>query len=560
MLDVVARSQRGRICEYKRSESTIVTPFVMSTIRGASDDAMFISVNEKGRTLHVMGTEVFVDADLMTSESAGIAIEPRFESGISILRLPVTGDEKIAEGTEIVVIANAFELRKDARKLVDNVIKLRGLVGYNVLICAPGLADPSTMALLAYMGIDIFDDSVAFVSGKKGIRSIPEGEIISDDDVSVENIAEMHRECGKIHIFIRGERLRELVDQRVVSSSLSVAALRIFDRVGYEYQEEACSTVGCRFACNTTQSLRRPEIIRYRKMIMERYQKPEHKRILLLLPCSAKKPYHTSKTHKRFASAIHTADHDTLVHEVIVTSPLGIVPRELDVFFPANSYDIPVTGEWKCQEKEMIREMLAHFLELGYDKVISHLGEDTELVAGLTDITETCVGDVTSPASLMKLDETLREVTKGMKGGDYMVDRKETMRSLLGYQFGTQVADIIMDKDTFTIGKFPYWKIMRGRTQLGMLTAERSMVSLTIEGAEVLAAHGFNTVEMMDFELKGNLFAIGVKDADLSIRIGDEAIITLNGQVRGVGVAAMSGREMKDLKRGIAVKIRHKAK
>lgn len=141
-----------------------------------------------------------------------------------------------------------------------------------------------------------------------------------------------------------------------------------------------------------------------------------------------------------------------------------------------------------------------------------------------------------------------------------MVDRKETMRSLLGYQFGTQVADIIMDKDTFTIGKFPYWKIMRGRTQLGMLTAERSMVSLTIEGAEVLAAHGFNTVEMMDFELKGNLFAIGVKDADLSIRIGDEAIITLNGQVRGVGVAAMSGREMKDLKRGIAVKIRHKAK
>ena len=560
MLDVVARSQRGRICEYRKSESTIMTPFVMSTTRGTSDDAMFISVNEKGRTLHVMGTEIFIDTDLMTSESAGIAIEPKFENGISILRLPVTGEEKIAEGTEVVVISNAFELRKDARKLVDNVIKLRELVGYNVLICAPGLADSSTMALLAYMGVDVFDDSVSFVSGKKGILSIPEGAILSGDDVSAENILEIHRECTKIHVFIRGGRLRELVDQRVSSSSLSVAALRIFDRIGYEYQEEACSTVGCRFACNTTQSLRRPEILRYRKMIMERYQKPEHKRILLLLPCSAKKPYHTSKTHKRFASAIHTANHDTLVHEVIVTSPLGIVPRELDVFFPANSYDIPVTGEWKCQEKEMIREMLVHFLELGYDKVISHLGEDTELVAGLTDLTETCIGGATSPASLTKLDETLREVTKGMKGGDYMVDRKETVRSLLGYQFGTEAADNIMDKDTFVIGKFPYWKIMRGKTQLGMLTAERGMVSLTIDGAKVLAAHGFNTVEMMDFELKGNLFAVGVKDADLSIRIGDEAIITLNGQVKGVGVAVMSGREMKDLKRGIAVKIRHKAK
>jgi len=86
------------------------------------------------------------------------------------------------------------------------------------------------------------------------------------------------------------------------------------------------------------------------------------------------------------------------------------------------------------------------------------------------------------------------------------------------------------------------------------------MVSFTIEGSEILAKNDINTVEMLDFELKGNVFAVGVSDADDAIRIGDEAVVTLNGNVKAIGVAQMSGREMKDLKRGIAVKVRHKSK
>ena len=101
---------------------------------------------------------------------------------------------------------------------------------------------------------------------------------------------------------------------------------------------------------------------------------------------------------------------------------------------------------------------------------------------------------------------------------------------------------------------------MRDKTQLGMMTAERGMFSLTLDGAQILADMVKNVVEMMDFELKGNLFAIGVTKADPSIRIGDEAIIMLNGKVKAVGVAMMSGREMMELNRGIAVRVRHKSK
>lgn len=562
MLDVVSRSQRGRICDYTVEGKVIRTPAVI----GTDSDVIGIRSGPEGRILVFNGKEFPLDPKLLTSVSSGIAVPPVCHGKICILRLPFPEDIVIPKEAEIVIVPNAFELRKDARRLVDAVISVREVAGNGRLVCMLGIAEPSTLALLSYMGVDLFDDSLVTVAGKAGLLLIPEGEVQSEGDVSAENREEMIRECSKIMRFTEAERLRELVDQRAPSSPSSVAVLRIFDEKGFAYQEEQCSTVGCRFACNTTQALRRPDLVRYRERILSDYKKPEHKRILLLLPCSAKKPYHISKTHKMFASAIHTAPHDTLVHEVIITSPLGIVPRELDVLYPANSYDIPVTGQWKCEEKRMIREMLSHLLEQGYDKVICHLGEDYELVEGLAEMECTVVGDSTTPASLENLDSALRKAAKGMEPVDYAIERKESIKSLLGFQFGSEVASAIMDENTFGIGRFPYWKIIRedpadrkNKIQLGMLTAERGMVSLTIEGAQILADMDHNRVEMTDFEMKGNLFAVGVVSADHRIRIGDEAVITLNGKVKGVGVAMMSGREMEELSRGIAVKVRHKS-
>jgi len=555
MLEVLARSQRGRICEFRCNDVTVRTPAVL---RSVPDNMMHISVSGTKRELVIGGRRITMDRGLRTVLSSNINREPVNDRGVCILRLPLSGDEMIPDDTDIAVISNAFELKKDARKLVDSVIQARRIIGPNVLLYLPGIADASDLALLAYMGVDLFDDTFSIAAGRSGILCIPEGNIISDGDVSDRNIGETVNECAKVSTFINAGRLRELVDQRVSSPTL-VAALRIFDRVGYEYQEEACGTVGSRFSCNTTQSLQRPEVERFRRMMKERYTPPEHKRILVLLPCSAKKPYHTSKTHKAFSSAIHTGDHDTLVHEVIVTSPLGIVPRELDVFFPASSYDIPVTGEWKCQEREMIRDALSKLLEFEYDSVISHLGSTTELIRGLTDLTETCVGDPASPVSLRNLENAVIDAAAGMERCGYHPDRQNSMRSVLRFQFGREAADALME-DADVTGKFPYWKIHSGKKQMGMLTPERGMISLTTDGAERLLSVNANVAEMGDFELKGNLFAIGVLKADHSLRVGDETVVIANGEVKAVGVAEMPGEEMERLNRGIAVKIRHKVK
>ena len=563
MLDIVARSQRGRVCEYSREGNVLETP---AMIRSGADGPVCIAAGEGGRVLRLFGAEVPLESGLLTTASSGMDSATIVMDGVQVVRLPLPDNLGIDESAEVVVVPNAYELRKDPRRIVDAVVRLREAAGFGRLLCMLGIGEPSTVALLSYMGVDLFDDSLPRAAGLEHVMLMPEAEVSTDYDVAGANIDSMDAELAKVRMFIRADRLRELADQRSFSSPSNVALLRLYDQNAYEYAEETCSTVGCRFSCNSTQALRRPDLKRYRDR-MKDYRKPEHKRILLLLPCSAKKPYHISKTHRAFASAIHTAQHDTLVHEVIVTSPLGMVPRELDACYPANSYDIPVTGEWKCEERAMIREMVGSLIQQGYDKVICHLGDDYELVEGLADMECTVVGDPTSPRSLENLDKALRAAAKGMEPVDYRVDRNNLARGLLEFQFGKEMADLLMDENTYAIGKFPYWKFIREdpedrkrKTQIGMMTPERGMVSLTLEGAEILAGAGYATVEIMDFELKGNLFAVGVVKADPRIRIGDEAIIVCDGQVRGVGVAMMCGREMTDLKRGIAVKVRHKIK
>ena len=136
MLDVIARSQRGRICEYRSGDLSVTTPYLMKIIEGTCDDPMYISIEDGKRVMHVMGNDVELDTKLMSPESSDVSSPVVSSGNVSVVRLPFTGDEEFPEGTEVVVISNAFELRKDARKIVKNIIAIREKVGPNVVLCA----------------------------------------------------------------------------------------------------------------------------------------------------------------------------------------------------------------------------------------------------------------------------------------------------------------------------------------------------------------------------------------------------------------------------------------
>lgn len=99
---------------------------------------------------------------------------------------------------------------------------------------------------------------------------------------------------------------------------------------------------------------------------------------------------------------------------------------------------------------------------------------------------------------------------------------------------------------------------MHQNVQLGMVTEERGLISLTMDGANRLIDAEQYWVEIYDdFTLKGSVFAPGIKDADNSIRIGDEVLVKKKNRLCGVGVALMNGKEMIESTHGEAIKIRH---
>ena len=169
----------------------------------------------------------------------------------------------------------------------------------------------------------------------------------------------------------------------------------------------------------------------------------------------------------------------------------------------------------------------------------------------------TCIDNPTSKKSLNKLSEILNQTINNYSIIKTQKRLKEYVEALALYQFGKKISEKLI-KDCEIKGKYPYQKIMYGKTQLGMITKERGLISLTINGAEKISDSEKYWVEIYsDFILKGSVFAPGVKDADNEIRIGDEVVVTRNKKLCAVGVAQMNGEEMKEVKQGEAIKIRH---
>src|SRR5439155_1073263 len=83
---------------------------------------------------------------------------------------------------------------------------------------------------------------------------------------------------------------REHVERRLANAPWNTAVVRHLDLRAYELVEPYTPVAGGAMLAYAQASLTRPEILRFRRRIRERYAKPPSARVLLLLPCSARKP------------------------------------------------------------------------------------------------------------------------------------------------------------------------------------------------------------------------------------------------------------------------------
>ena len=572
----------------------VITPnilFVNTKRFKAPDFADFLITNDNYKTTKAVLkiSNYFVYSKDLSEELHLSEIKLHRKEEINHYVLPSnkdTIDDALKDNSaSFFIVTNAFQLFQQPKKFVDFIVTVREKIGYQKMIHLPAVGNPNNFALFTYLGVDFFDSLSAIIAARNKILFFPTGQYHINkvmelpcscpscskfegkpDEMDFKTILNhnyfmMLNEMKHVRNAIIHGCLRGLVETMVKTSSNLTAVLRNLDMSHYMFLEKRTPVTSKTMILATAkESFCRPEIKRFQCRLIDRYRKPKSTKVLLLLPCSAKKPYSFSKSHRLYKDQLFSSGNPFVFHEVIITSPLGLVPRELELVYPASCYDIPVTGVWDEDEKEMIRGFLGKYLNINkYDKIIMHLPKEImEFTEGLLEKTiVTCVDHPTSKKSLTNLLKMLKK-TAGLYDIIKSQSRiKDDIECFASYQFGKKIAKDLLKNCTIR-GKYPYQRIMHENSQLGMITRERGLISLTIHGAERLINSNKYWVDIYDdFKLKGSVFAPGIKNADEDIRIGDEVIVLQKGKIQGVGVALMNSEEMKESLYGEAVKIRH---
>jgi archaeosine synthase len=488
--------------------------------------------------------------------------------------------------TELYVLGAAKQLENHARDFVNSIIKLKENTRTDSLLYVPALAAPENLSLLVYMGVDIVDETLPTIKAYQDIYLTNSGEHHIErlhefpcacpvcswstpqklikfskkeraEALSRHNALKLGEEMRTIREQIRSGHLREYIERQCRARPWLTAALRLIDSEHAFLEKRTPLFRSSTLYANTAESLNRVEIRRFARRVLERYSPPDLD-TLVLLPCSAKKPYSISTSHQKFINAL--GKYRRFVHEVIITSPVGVVPRELELMYPAAHYDTPVTGYWDKEERAWVGGCLCSYLRKNnYKNIVAHVHgayreicEDVENELGI-EFVYTADEGVTSRASLGKLEQVVSmfENDKKRSGDEAKLD---LMRTAADYQFGRGAGDLLIS-GAVVKSPFPKFQLFAGK-QLATLIPQYGTIALTIEGGQRLTAQPNYRVKIGDFSPHSSILAPGVLEADPQIRPGDEVLVE-GKRFFGVGRAQMSGWEIKECGKGIAVELRH---
>ena len=491
----------------------------------------------------------------------------------------ISSEEARNVGADAYLLSDANGFVGHASAFKDAIIRTREAIPADTALYLSGVATPRNVATLVYAGVDLVDAKKAKIRGAEGFYLTSEGERFLEDlrelpcscsacqqpieeftrrDCAEHNANALRTELRVVRERIREGRLRDYVEGQARHDQWLTAAFREFDQQ-YQYVEERAPVVrDSELAAASGDSIRRPEIQRFADRVTERYR-TEFDGPLVLVPCSAKKPYSESQSHRQFHDAIQWRG-----HLASMTSPIGVVPQELELTYPAQQYDTVVTGRWTADEQEFVAEVLRRYLERNdYDRVVAHVPP-----GGYTEICETVEPAVDAEfeytvADHPTTDESLAALSEALEGIEAYQKRTREhriVRAMADYQIGEGAGEALFPSDEIqTTSRYPKIQVRdNDGEQLATMVPQYGVLSFTTAGARKWAESEApsKTVEIDEFVPRGSVLAPGIVDADESIRTGDEVIVS-GPKAFGVGRAAMFGEEMQDSTRGIAVETRH---
>jgi archaeosine synthase len=488
----------------------------------------------------------------------------------------ITAETADDYGCDAYVLANAAGVVGHGASFRDELIAVREAIPPDTALYLAGVATPANVASLVAAGVDLVDTKLARVKGRQGRYLTTEGEYHLDEldelpgafpsDPPVDafdreacvdhNVAVLRSALATVRTRIRRGRLRDYLEGQARHENWLTAAFREFDRE-YGYLERRTPVLrDTELSAASEDTLNRVEIQRFADRVTTRYRN-RFSNPLVLVPCSARKPYSDSQSHAQFHRAI-----DYRGHIVSITSPIGVVPQELECTYPAQHYDAVVTGDWTDGEKRFVATVLERYLERNdYPRVIAHVSGEgyRDICARVAERADvpfefTAEEHPTTDTSLSDLDAALSNELRYSK----RERQHNTIRAIADYQFGPGAGEDLFS-NLHTTSHHPKLQARDGDgTQLAAQVPQYGVLSFTLAGARHWVESDAPTkrVEIEGFVPHGSVLAPGVVDAADGIRVGDEVVVE-GPAAFGVGRAAMHGREMRASTRGVAVEMRH---
>lgn len=421
----------------------------------------------------------------------------------------------------IVVINDAIQLAHRSKQFIEAMLVVREKFPSSLIWC-PGLSGPDNLAILSWLGVDLHDLSrtkqaqaagvLLTSNGPRKVNESLEGDLNLDLQIN-----QWKTELANVRESIKNSSLRELVEKRIMNSPKYVEMLRHHDLLICQNKSKCLTRHVPReyvIQCNSSFTRTDPIIREWSRKMTSEYV-PHHSRdkLMILLPCSARKPYRNSKSHKKFRYSIG----NIAATELSITSPLGVVPRELEELWPASNYDIPVTGHWDQEEIKIVNSILRGILNRTDFRLIINN-------SGFSIGNEFCGVEVIECTN----DNLENEINKAKE--ELMIEEQSPKeKRLIEYNLISNwlYGSSSWLKEIKLVGKAPHWKIEKDRKPFARWNHLNSSFSFSKAALPILAENKILPCAKIEVNnsWNGDVFAPMVISYDESIRLGDIVLL-----------------------------------
>jgi 7-cyano-7-deazaguanine tRNA-ribosyltransferase len=288
--------------------------------------------------------------------------------------------------------------------LVDMIMTAKTNLSIEKPLHLFGAGHPLMFALAVASGCDFFDSAAYSLYAKEGrymteagtcrlneldyfpcvcpkcVRATPKQVIeLPEKEVQVflaeHNLHACAAELKRIKQAIRDGRLWELLEMRAHGHPALFQALKTLKKYEDYVERHGPAVKNSGLFFYSSIGLARPEIVRHRKRLAERYTPPNEAKILLLLPQTQRKPFHKSKTFTDIIRQPQVLKKPSTIHACFYCAPFGVVPTELDEIYPLSQHETVQTPD--RETSEYVATQLADYISrTRYEKVV--LIDDTE--------------------------------------------------------------------------------------------------------------------------------------------------------------------------------------